>query len=146
MTYTTTNPRLIGDAIVARLTADTAIEVGDGRKPADIDVDSDGLPVHPYCIVYQIPDGDSMGTLADPDGCAWVRFVVHVYGGTRQQAQWGQYEVRQALVGWRPAIIGCTCSRVELSQGAGIDRDDTLRPPLYWCDDEFRLFVSNDGD
>lgn len=144
MTYTVHDPRTFIDAVISRLDSQTTMEIGDATKPSGVTYNPDGLPLEPYVVVYGGPDGDSTGTLNDPDADLWWTWTVTSIGGSRQQCAWAQNAVRDALVGWRPVVTGFGFGLTELAQGVHPDRDDDVQPPLFFAPDEFRVFASPD--
>ena len=142
MTYTANDPRSLIDTILARLTAETGLLVGDAEKPDGVVTTDEELPVAPYLVVYPDDDEATDGTLDNPDSDVWWIFEVESVGGRRDQAQVGQAKTRSALLGWRPAPTGLAAGLVELETGSGVGRDDDVNPPLFSTGDRFRVFTS----
>jgi hypothetical protein len=67
-------------------------------------------------------------------------FQVTAVGGDMDEAQWMQYEVRLALLGWSPTVTGWTFGPIRLDLPSGVLRDDD--GPVFYTTDRFFVFVS----
>lgn len=81
------DPGLVANEVKALLPR----EAGDGEAPAD--------RTTPYHVLYVIPGGTLDGSWGNPHEEMDVVVQVNSVGGTREQAQLAQTEVRAALVG-----------------------------------------------
>lgn len=134
MTYTAHDPRLLYDALIARLIAQTLRPIGDAAEPT-----STALP---YAIVYPLTDEPHDGPLNDPTQVTDDAFQVTAVGGSRRQAQWMQQAVREALLGWTPTVTGFGTYPVQLLTGSGLERNTAVEPPVFFTTDRFTARLS----
>jgi hypothetical protein len=134
VTYTAHDPRLLYDAIVSRLGTSTGRPIGDAGEPSDTST--------PYAIVYPLIDEPHDGPLDDPTQVVDDAFQVTCVGVSRQQAQWMQKQVRDALLGWTPTVSGFGTFPVQLLSGSGTSRDTEVSPPLHFTSDRFTARLS----
>jgi hypothetical protein len=66
----------------------------------------------------------------------WVFQVTCVADGPGG-AQVMQRRTRTALHSFVPVVAGVTTTRIELSEGSGVTRDDAVQPPLFYTTDRF---------
>lgn len=135
MTYTVHDPRLLFDAVIARLETQTSKPIGDSQAPSDTST--------PYAVVYPLTDEPGEGPLDDPHQVANPAFQVTCVGDTREQAQWMQKEVRDALLGWSPTVAGFGTFPVHLLEGSGVLRNDAVQPPDFSSSDRFWVRLSS---
>lgn len=126
------DPRTHTDAVVSALEA-TGLIVGDGGNPT-VPFGWSGTPgqsqFSPYVLVY--PLGQSFdGALGCPDEDSDLRWQVTCVGAAREQAEWVQHEVQEALIGSVLTVAGRFVPRVRPDGGAGVRRDDSTQPPLF---------------
>lgn len=134
MTYTAHDPRLLADALAARLTSETGRPIGEAEAPSDTTT--------PYAVLYMLPDGQQTGALTDRTQIVWARFQVTCVGADPDEAQWMQQKARAALLGWAPTVTGENPTAVTLDRGAGITRDDDLQPPQFYTTDRFASLLT----
>ena len=136
MTYTAHAPRLQNNAIIGQL-ADTGRPVGDADAP-----DSD----RPYSVVYWLDDDPGELSQNDPHMVAWPVFQVTSVGDTREQAQWMQKQVRDALIGWKPSVEGYAADPVESLLSGRIFRDAEVPPAVFSAVDRFTFRIQAEPD
>lgn len=134
MAYTSHNPRVFFDAIVTQLASSTGKNIGEAQAPASV--------VLPYAVIYPLSDEAKDGSLSNPVEIAVWAWQVTCVGSTMDQAQWMQHKVRQALLGWTPTVAGLGTTPVDLLDGAGVTRDDSIQPPLFYSTDRFHAYTS----
>jgi hypothetical protein len=117
------------DAIIARLEG-FGLTVGDAKAPADLSP--------PYCVVYQIPGGHTLGPLSTLDDDVEIVYQVTCVGGSREQAEWLADKALGLLEGGL-SVQGRKVLRVALDMAGGTQRDDDVTPPLYWSAPRFRV-------
>lgn len=129
MTYTVHDNADLAAALITRLVSETARQVGDAEAP--------DTPVTPYCVVYPLPDLASEGPLPDPTEQVASQIQVTCVGSDRDEAQWMQSKVREALLGWTPTIPGVGTFPMDLAQGSGVTRNPEHKT-LFYTTDRFR--------
>lgn len=134
MTYTAHDPRVLYDALIARLETETARPIGDAEAPADT--------TEPYAFVSPLIDEPSEGPLNDPTQVVDDAFQVTCVGESRRQAQWMQQKVRAALLGWIPTVAGVGTFPVQLLSGSGVTQDSSVEPPVFISTDRFTARLS----
>jgi hypothetical protein len=130
MTYTIWDVRPLTAAVVARLISETGKAIGKTKSPG-------GDP--PYAVVHPQSDIESEGSLSDPHEQVTSTFQVTSVGDDLDEAQWMQYKVRQALIGWTPSITGAT--PIELDKGNLFTFTD-LDGPVTSTTDRYRIALS----
>lgn len=134
MAYTVHDPKAFFAAIVTRLGTSTGKNIGLAIAPANT--------TFPYAVVYPLGDDRNEGALNNPSEVvvwAWqVTCVSDKVAGT----QWMQTKARTALHGFTPTVAGLGTTPIELSDGSGVTRDDSLQPPLFYSTDRFVAFTS----
>lgn len=133
MTYTVYDPRLLHDAIEARLEAQTGKPVGKGKRPAGASP--------PYAVLRSTTGRQAEGSLDDPNQISYPTFIVFYVGDDSDEAQWMQQKARAALLGWRPTLTGFSPGPVELDLENVIDGPD-LDGPVHEIADRYFLFLS----
>lgn len=134
MAYTVHDPQAFYAAIVARIGTSTGKLVDLAKAP--------GNNTYPYAVVYPLDDESSEGALSDPTQIVtWAWQVTCVSNGAAG-AQWMQQKVRAALHGFTPTVAGLGTTPIELVNGSGITRDDSLSPPLFYSTDRFTAYSS----
>jgi hypothetical protein len=126
-------PRLLYDAISARLVAETSRPVGDGKRPPGASP--------PYYVIRSAPDELSDGPLADRDQIRHNNFLVFCVGNTRDAAQLLQEDAQEALLDWSPTVAGFSPQPIGLDLPNVRDSPD-LDGPVYEIADRFSVFVS----
>jgi hypothetical protein len=134
VTYTAHNPRLLYNAISARLASETGRSIGDAVAPEGAD--------KPYAVVYPLTDGLGEGPLSDPHQVIDQVFQVSCVGHSMDSAQVLQHAVRSAILGWTPTVSGFGTFPIHLDSGSGVLRDDDVRPPVYFTSDRFTARLS----
>lgn len=124
------------DAVIARVSE--GLTCGDADTPP-FEKRPDGRPVAPYAVVYPLPLPEFGGSLTDPRQWMFHEFEVVVVAATRDHAEHGQEVVRGLLEQWVPDMVG---HPFELSQGSGVDRDDSVKPAIFYTADRFQVFAS----
>jgi hypothetical protein len=126
-------PRLLTDAVAARLAAQTGKSVGEGERPEGASP--------PYAVVHPAPTRATHGGLTDPNQIRQNTFHVVYVGDTVDEAQWMQEKCQQALLGWAPTVTGFTPGVIELDQENLFSRSD-LDGPTYEIADRYLVYVS----
>lgn len=128
--------RLHKRAILARLREVTAIadKVFEGRVPNRTEA---------YAALHTDTGRYESDRFTGPQGgTVTYRYWLHSIGSTPEQAQAVAECVHRQLIGWRPAVDGYRCSRMVHRASQPTQLDDTVRPPLYFCVDQFDLTSS----
>jgi hypothetical protein len=133
MTYSVHDQRALYTAIVARISTQTGKQVGRSKAPAD--------PATPYCVVYPFPDLGTEGPLNNPTENAMGQFQVTCVGADMDEAQALQTDVRTALLGWIPSVVGMDTFPIDLAQGSGVIQDPEHKT-LFMTTDRFRVDTS----
>lgn len=131
--YTAHDPRLQINAVLVRLDSETGRPVGDAVAPDD--------DTRPYMVVYSLDDDPFEMSQADPHMVANPAFQVTSVGDNREQAQWMQKKVRDALLGWRPTITGYAAGPIEGLLAGRVFRDPDVQPPLFSAVDRFTFRI-----
>jgi hypothetical protein len=137
MTYTAHNPQTFYGAVASRLSSQTSKNIGRAEAPSDRTL--------PYAVVYPLneaDDPDVNGTLSDAHETTVFEWQVTSVGGTAEQAEWMQHQVRSALLGWEPTVAGVSFGKVERSGGQGTRRDDGTQPAQFFAVDTFTVFAN----
>jgi hypothetical protein len=116
-------------AIVTRLTTQTSKAIGKAKAP-------DSGP--PYAFVSPVA-GIAEGSLSDSHQIAGQLFQVTSVGDDLDEAQWLQFKVRQALLGWTPSITGAT--RIQMDQ-PDLSLGTDLEGPVTAVADRYSITLS----
>lgn len=112
--------------------------VGDNEAPPPLPSGAQDLP---YCVVYSIEPEPSDGPMNDPNADQILTYQVTTVGETREQAQALSNKVRaQMLNGPELLVAGRKILSVQLGFGNAVERDDDVRPPLFYGIDSFDLW------
>jgi hypothetical protein len=129
LAYTVHDPQAFYAAILARIGTSTGKQVGLAVAP--------DANVYPYAVVYPLVDESQEGSLNNPtQAVTWSWQVTCVSNGAAG-AQWMQQKVRTALHGFTPTVAGLGTTPIELVDGSGVTRDDSISPPLFYSTDRF---------
>jgi hypothetical protein len=130
VTDTAWETRPLYAAIVTRLVTQTGKEIGKAKAPAD--------STRPYAFVSPVA-GIAEGSLSDSHQIAGQLFQVTSVGGDLDEAQWMQYKVRQALMGWTPSLTGAT--RIQMDQ-PDLSLGTDLEGPVAAVADRYSITLS----
>lgn len=128
------------EAVKARLELDTAL----AGQVRDTIYDGAGEVVHgSYVVLFggapDLLDDNRATKIQDQDSTATyvytVRSVSTTPGGVRSVVA----KVVAQIVGFAPTVTGRRCDTLRLTHTTGVDKDATVKPPLYFEDDEFTL-------
>lgn len=130
--------------LVAYLTAETALPVGDGKAPADGGWEGQpGIsPFVAYLVVHSIPGGAIDGTLGEPHLDLDGIWQVNAHGGDRLSCEIAQDLARaQLLTSPPPAITvaGRTIKWVTCDVPAGTARQDPDQPAIWSSFERYRF-------
>jgi hypothetical protein len=112
-------------------------------------VDEQGQPVRApqrYVLVH------SNRGIARPDRLAGFSlrmrktYWVHSVGASQAQADAVAERVIAKLLDWTPAVDGFSCERITHEASQPVQRDDAVRPPLYYGVDQFDFFTTPTAD
>lgn len=134
--------RLLTAAIIAALEADGLL-VGDGTKPVGGGRDSASEPFAPYSVVYATGGGTFSGSVGVPFDDAYPAYVISSFGASQAQALWGDDKVRGVML--TPGSITLSGRSVMLATpdvDGGVQRDDDVSPPVYWCPTRWRVMTT----
>lgn len=136
MAHTIHDPQTFYAAIVARIGTSTGKQVGLVEAPA--------VNTYPYAVVYPLVDESSEGSLPDPTRAVTWSWQVTAVSDGAAGAQWMQQKVRAALQGFTPTVTGVGTTPIELADGSGVTRDDSLsgNPTLFYSTDRFIALTS----
>lgn len=112
-------------ALLAAIGA-SGLAVGDAVAPT----------AHPgrYVVLHILSGGEVDGTAADPDEWFDARFQLTAVGRTASEARWVADQAHSALTSSEVTVPGRSVQRVRpLAAWAGVQRDDTPEPPLYYA-------------
>lgn len=106
-------------------------KVFEGRVPARTEA---------YAALYTNTGRYPQDRFTGPQGATVTyTYWLHSIGSTPDQAQAIAERVLRQLLNWRPTIAGYGCSRMIHRASQPIQLDDTIRPPLFYCVDQFDL-------
>jgi hypothetical protein len=126
-------------AIIEALT-DAEFRVGDHAAPKS----TDGRIVAPCAVVYMTPGPIVGHDLTYRDLDALIRFRVVTVAITPAEAAAYQDRVAAALTGLSLIVGDRATYRIHLDTTGGVERDDDLQPPLFYCSTGYRLLsISN---
>jgi hypothetical protein len=128
-------------AVRDRLEEDPAL---DGRGYDSARVNEDGSLVRDtYWILYggspSELGGDRLYKSQEIDDNAVFDFTVRSAAPTAAGVFAESQKVQDQLVGFVPVIIGRRCRKVRLTGSDKIRADNSVKPPLFYLDDEFEL-------
>lgn len=115
-----------------------------GRGHDTFAVDASGAPIRTaYWILYgggpeSLGDGRVTGPQSLDSDAVYV-YTVRSVGSTANSALATAELAAAQLVGFRPDIEGRRCQKMRLTDGGEVDADDSLKPPLFYIDQEFTL-------
>lgn len=129
------------DAVFDQIDAHPAL---DGKGNESAKVNSDGsLKRETYWILWGGSPaelgGDRLYKSQEIDDNAVFDFTVRSVSTTVAGVFAESQFVQQQLVGWVPDIAGRRCRKVRLSGSDKVRADDSVKPPLFYIDDEFEL-------
>jgi hypothetical protein len=138
------------DAVIALL-AELGKPVGDGVLPADAgwqgQLNAPGSTFVPYLVVATLTAARSSGSLGAPQSEWQVPYSVQSYGATRAQAEWMADQARTALAGMRGQVYQLGARNFKVLQAwttqiAGVNRVDTVQPPVWGQPDQVTLWLT----
>jgi hypothetical protein len=130
MTDTAWETRPLYAAIVTRLASETGKAIGKAQAP--------GSTTPPYAFVSPVA-GSAETSLSDSHMTADQLFQVTSVGDDLDEAQWMQFEVRQALLGWTPGVAGAT--RIQMDQ-PDLSLGTDLEGPVTAVADRYSISLS----
>lgn len=120
------------NAVLAAL-EDAGLAVGDGIAPKP--------PPKKYVVLYPIPGGRVLGTLAEPSADAELVYQVTCVGTSRQQVHWLVDVARDAVLGGI-TVAGRHIPYVKPEGGQPeVKRDEEQTPPIFYAPFRFRLMT-----
>ena len=136
--------RLLTAAIDTTLTA-AGLLVGVGTKPVGGGwADAPGGSTYaPYTVIYPTPGGTATGTLTVLYDDVQPDYIISSFGATVAQAQWGDDEVRAALVAAGAVTVsGRSVLLVDPTVDGGVIRDDDVTPPVFHAPTRWRVMTT----
>lgn len=124
MPVTTPLSREHTDAVIARLTAATGKNIGDGEAPPTVTL--------PYSVVFPLPDTGIDGSLADWGEIVFLSYQVTSVAGTREQAEWMRDQCHAALAGQQLTVTDRETIVSGWSFGP-LERDEETEPRLFYA-------------
>jgi hypothetical protein len=128
-------------AVFDRLEEDAALD-GRGYESARVNVDGT-LVRDTYWILWggspSDLGGDRLFKSQEIDDNAVFDFTVRSVSPTVEGVFAESQKVQDQLVGWVPDIAGRRCRKVRLSGSDKVKADNSVKPPLFYVDDEFEL-------
>jgi len=130
--------RIHTDAVIAKLQG-AGLTVGDaiGKTAAGADL------TKPHAIVFPGP-GELMGTIDDPESYGEMTWRVIYVGTGREQAEFARDKGRAALLAGFE-VEGFAIVRVKVDPVGSVDRDDSVKPSVYFCSEGYRAFTTPDN-
>lgn len=125
--------RPVIDAVLAQLNTDPQL-VGDHVAP-------DGASF-PYAVLYSLDLVEVDGDLRDVNVTGWTSFQVTSVGETREQAQALSDRLRALLEGQKLSGTGFVLGPWRIVLAGRVDRDDDVKPPLFYAIDVIEVFTS----
>lgn len=83
--------------------------------------------------------GDRLVLSQVVDDNAVFDFTVRSVGTSVDSAMAESKKVQDQLIGWTPTIAGRRCRPVKFSGADKVRPDNSVKPPLFYVDDEFEL-------
>jgi hypothetical protein len=128
-------------AVFGRLEEDDAL---DGRGYESARVDANGALIREtYWILWGGSPaelgGDRLFKSQETDDNAVFDFTVRSVSTTVEGVFLESQKVQEQLVGWVPEIAGRRCRKVRLTGSDKVKADPSVKPPLFYVDDEFEL-------
>lgn len=132
--------RIHTDAVIDTL-KDAGLSVGDAiGKVSPTGAD---LP-KPHAVVYPGP-GELTGTMDDPESDAEMTWRVIYVGTGREQAEFTRDKGRAALLQGFD-VDGYAIVRVKVDVVGSVERDDSVKPPVFYCSESYRAWSTPDND
>lgn len=109
----------------------------------DVPLNADGTVRHgSYLVLHDMgfdsQDDDRLAINVGDAADGTYRVIARCIGETRAAVRAVADTVKTAMVGQRLVIAGRVCGLIEKDAGPdGIQRDDDVSPPLFWCDLDF---------
>jgi hypothetical protein len=135
------NAALHFNAMRALLEAD---ELLDGHVEDTARVDQTGLPIRDnYVILFgggpDVLDDDRLAAPQLPDSDAEFSYTVRSVAIDADGARMLSGRAFSRFVGVVPTVEGRKCRRIRHTGGAPVVADNSVRPPLFYCDDDYAL-------
>lgn len=128
-------------AVFNRIETDPAL---DNRGYESARVNADGTLVRDtYWILFgggpAELGGDRLYLSQEIDDNAVFDFTVRSVSTTTAGVFATSQKVQDKLVGWAPDIAGRLCRKMRLTGSDSVKADNSVKPPLFYVDDEFEL-------
>ncbi len=125
--------RTFYDAILAAA-ATAGFPVGDGKAPTGV--------TPPYAVIYPLDAADRNGPFNDPEADVIWEFQITSVGETREQAHGVADKVRTVLTPSAISVSGLRVLQVLIDLGDAVERDDDVKPPLFYAVDIYRIWTT----
>lgn len=129
------------DAVFAQIDDDESLA---GKGHEAVRLDGDGRLIRDiYWILFgggpASTGGDRLVRSQVVDDNAVFDFTVRSVGTSVAAAMAESQKVQDQLIGWTPTIEGRRCRPVKFSGADKVRPDNSVKPPLFYVDDEFEL-------
>jgi hypothetical protein len=129
------------DAVFAQIDDEDSLH---GKGHETVRTDADGRLVRDiYWILFggspSELGGDRLTRSQVVDDNAVFDFTVRSVGTSTAAATAESEKVQAQLIGWTPQIDGRRCRPVKFSGADKVRPDNSVKPPLFYVDDEFEL-------
>lgn len=133
-------------AVKARLEASSVLA---GRVYNTFAVDASGAPIRTaYVILYggapDVLNDDRVTAPQSRDSDAEYVYTVRSVGPTADSALATADVATGQLIGFVPTVAGRRCSKIKLEDGGVVELDNSIKPPLFYIDQDF-LLISRRG-
>lgn len=128
-------------AVMSWLKADTVLA---GRVHNTLVVDTSGLPVRDtYVVLFGGPpdelDDDRLSSPQTMRSDAEYEYTARSVSVTADGALAVAERVASRLVGFQPLVAARSCEPMRLVRSFPVEVDSSVRPPLFFCDQDFLL-------